>query len=401
MKTLRRRLAKYMQLMSSARDKLIFGCFAAMPLVDSLNGLLRSQGLNTSVAIIYRLFLILILLVFAYKKVTKDKIFGSVAVLMGISLLAHLLLGAKIYKEFYLYFYWLFFPLLYLVIYELKEKKILPNHALHKLFYLYSLVVSLTIIIPKLIGMGRATYSGGQGFAGFYISNNGISYFVCILLLYSTYCWLEESTTKRLIPIALLIISATLIGTMACLGTVMLSVFGAIFSLLRETRRNHKKTLMFIALLIGILILVSFLYFDSLQAVIIRRAGFFQTHGTAINAITSGRSRFLLNNIALFQQSFGYNAIFGMGVLEKTTEMDIFDIIFEYGFVAAVVYSIFVIKAIKQAEKSMFMWLLILYTLAFSSIVGHVFTNTMASTIFALFLNMNFCNRKEVQGVFD
>jgi len=390
-----------MQIMSSAREKIIFGSFAAMPLVDSLNGLFRSQGLNISVAIIYRLLLILLLLAFSYNKVIKDKIFGSVAVLMGISMLAHLLLGAKIYKEFYLYFYWLFFPLLYLGIYELKEKSILQNHILHRLFYLYSLVVPLTIIIPRIIGMGRATYSGGQGFAGFYIANNGISYFVCILLLYSTYRCLEETTIERLVPIALLLMSATLIGTMACLGTVMLAVLGASFVLLRKTRRNNTRPLIFIALIIGILALVCFQNYDSLQAVVHRRVWFVKHNAMLITAITSGRSHFLLNNIALFQQSFGYNAIFGMGVLEKMTEMDIFDIIFEYGFIAAVVYSIFVIKSIRQAEKSVFMWLLILYTLAFSTVVGHVFTNTMASTVFALFLNMDICNRKEVQGVFD
>lgn len=217
------------------------------------------------------------------------------------------------------------------------------------------LLLSATIVISYLFGLGYTTYAdryGYRGTRGFFYSGNDITAILMVGLpvVMCSFIQLKDFSKKRYIAYALssalTAICLMLIGTKTAFIAVIASV--AVFALCGLWRLIADKDLTvfkrMLAMVIVAMMVFGFMAVFSSESIFAGiRTSFMSTSNTmenegAATALLSGRQDKLKKAIGTFKEGGIYTWIFGVGRGTQSTiiEMDVFEVVIYYGLFGTV-----------------------------------------------------------------
>ena len=381
--------------------------FSAMPLVDSLNGMLiRANGSNAiGIGDVYRFFVLLASFAFFAKKIRKGffvAFLSSAAFsLLAISVHALIGLGGGAFSEFNLVVQWLFAPILTLSLYTAIRNNVIRANAVISVLNILKWLAPLTILVPYFLNVGYSTYGASDGsfvgYKAFYYANNGISLMLIALFAWTAYLVFQKKTPSNFFTLLLNGCALALIGTKSSLLMLILSFFIVIYSLYGDRLlKLLGKGIMVIIVAAVLLFAFSSAIYDFLFPILDRWA-FFSTkvYGDDIlSALTSGRVDLLpvYWEIMLSAKNSFLAIVFGMGDLSriiKLCEIDYADMFFQFGLIGLLLLLSFIFYVVKKGRSSgrkrSFALSIVIFLLVYALIVGHVFNNAMSSMVFVLF----------------
>ena len=105
-------------------------------------------------------------------------------------------------------------------------------------------------------------------------------------------------------------------------------------------------------------------------------------------ALLSGRDSFFIENMTVFYNSNFISNILGLGMPNKTIEIDLFDFLYISGYIGVFLLFILWIINIKRSIKNNEISSLILFTnfllIGISFVAGHIYSSAMAGAFIAI-----------------
>ena len=373
------------------------------PVVDVITGAMLLYGLSSSgISALYKGLVLILCIARLCRKASRKTalflftgIFLSVIALIGsgeaaanVSLLYDINLLIK-----------LFTPIILILTY--KEMILTSPHQAKretkKIIQFYKVFFPLSIIIPKILGIGFSTYSYGTGFKGLYFAGNDISIVMAVVTTWNINDCIKSMQKKDIILAGASLLSMLLLGTKT---SILMTVLGVMICLLKSKQIN--ATLLFgIFAVLGILLAVT-VFADEVQLVLSSFKFFYKKNLYAGRNIVS----FLLSQrditlkkafIAAYQDNSIRTFLFGNGPYRQVVlgasdagliEMDLFDMFLWFG----VPFSIYVCAFYSLCYKSCksfanylqkFCWLSVI---AFSFMAGHVLFTPLANFMLAVLM---------------
>ena len=385
------------------------------PIIDLLIGITRHiSSLNITVVVIKLLFLVFI--VYVYLFVFKKKKLLPIYIIIGIYFLMYTL-GIYLFSSSIIFnvvntIKILYFPILLITLYELKDHIKISNMTIFTMIYLYIIL----IFIPILFNIGYDSYKITKvGSTGLYNSANEISGLIAISTPIMFIIFKENRKVilnTILIFIYLFIIST--IGTKTPLLSLIITLLiSFIYILIKSIKNSNYKPLVISNIFLILIIIISIL--------VIPKTNFYKNINTHINylnidevedvvdpkitdhLIFSQRLTFLKNRIPYYRDSNMYSKLFGTGFTHndkvlKTVEIDYFDIYISLGLIGFIlVLGIFIYvlsktlknKKIKTYNDLMYLTSILLIIIL-SFFTGHILTAPSVSILVViLLLNIN------------
>ena len=385
------------------------------PIIDLLIGITRHiSSLNITVGVIKLLFLVFI--VYVYLFVFKKKKLLPIYIIIGIYFLMYTL-GIYLFSSSIIFnvvntIKILYFPILLITLYELKDHIKISNMTIFTMIYLYIIL----IFIPILFNIGYDSYKITKvGSTGLYNSANEISGLIAISTPIMFIIFKENRKVilnTILIFIYLFIIST--IGTKTPLLSLIITLLiSFIYILIKSIKNSNYKPLVISNIFLILIIIISIL--------VIPKTNFYKNINTHINylnidevedvvdpkitdhLIFSQRLTFLKNRIPYYRDSNMYSKLFGTGFTHndkvlKTVEIDYFDIYISLGLIGFIlVLGIFIYvlsktlknKKIKTYNDLMYLTSILLIIIL-SFFTGHILTAPSVSILVViLLLNIN------------
>ena len=408
-------------------NKIINIFILLQPILDLITGIsVNLYNLNITIGIVTRmLFLMFVFIatVFVYKK--KTSLYAYLAV-FTYSLLY--LIGIIIYKNGMLFtelqglLKVIYFPLILVSLYDIKEEFKISNMTLFTTLFLYLIL----ILIPNILGVGFESYKIAKiGSLGFFNSANEISGIISILtpILFIIIKEIKNIFLKIIFAIIYLIVILN-IGTktplLSLLIVISMTFLYYTFSCIKN--KNYKPLIYIsstILILFSSLLLVmpktNFyknikIHLDYLEVENI--TDIFKDKQLIDHFIFSQRLSFLENKVSNYSQASLYEKIFGIGYtkdgkITKLIEMDYFDILYSHGiigfFLIFSIYGIVLYKISKSSSSKTFenymLKISILLIIVLSLFTGHIITAPTVS-IFAIIIILNISKRNKKRLLF-
>lgn len=365
----------------------ILYCF--LPLVDMVNGfVIQELHSNFSVGQIYRFLLIaiILLLIISYKKMIFRDIVPLAWIAFTITIwgLLHVLMGRNLLNEFTNGLQWILFPMYVFGFSLLKAHGQMCEGDRRKILEIWQWLFSLTILVPKLLGIGYSTYGNEIGYKGFYYANNGVSFALSILVIYSLYKLYSELSLLNGIKFVLCAWTCMILGTKSALFAIVVAV---VFLLFDKWKKKYFQSLIFIFLA---LIIAYFLFQPFIEAQIndvLKRYNYIMRiqNNDFIDSITSGRIGKIDKLWTEMKNGGVLSYVFGLGNINYVAEMDFIDLFFQYGILGILVVIMYIILVRKDTLKVASIYRrLFVFSIAYAFVVGHVFNNAMSTMIISL-----------------
>lgn len=414
-----------MEFRGNVYEKIFIAFYALIPLVDTLNGYLLLHHIPSPIGQAYRLFAMMVFSLFIFRKGDKAEFYK---LFLFVSLL-YVLPGLYFFHDQSLkaldYDISLITKLIFIVLgietYRcLFKKDLVSRRTIEKILNISLVIFPLTILIPKLMGLGFASYGTSGGYSAFYFANNDINIVLIILFVYSlerlfrSIVIVQQNFKFRyLADFMMMVIVTLLIGSKSSMALILLTILiYLIKSLKRNSVVNNIKLFLGIGLSTFLLVLIVSRFFQNQIQAIQERNSYFYSHSSSIlNFLLSNRDNFLqaatdslLNSphflIRLFigngpyQRNVDIGGLLNIGF--KEIEMDFFDVFFAFGIVGTlIIYAYFLriylkSKTEKMAEtKNLFVYKYMFITiLTFSTIVGHVLFSALSGSYLSLICSM-------------
>ena len=379
------------------------------PILDLITGIcVNLLNLNITLGIIVRILFLIFLMyttVFIYKK--KLSLYSYLT--LGIYSIFYLI-GIIIYKDGVVFFELqgllkaLYFPLVLVSLYDLKEEILITNKILFITLFTYILL----IIIPNTFGLGFDTYkitkSGNLGFFG---AANEISGIISLLtpLMFIILKNLKNNILKIIYVILYLIVILT-IGTKTPLLTLLITIgFSYLYYMFYCIKQKTYKPLIItgsiivVALASLLLVLPKTNFYKNIKVhldylEVDNVVDIFKDESLIDHFIFSQRLTFLEAKSKDYKKASIYEKIFGIGYTEekeqtKLIEMDYFDIFYSHGligFIAIIgIYFYILYKILINSKKNFFdsymKKLSLFLILLLSLLTGHIITAPAVSII--------------------
>lgn len=379
------------------------------PILDLITGIcVNLLNLNITLGIIVRILFLIFLMyttVFIYKK--KLSLYSYLT--LGIYSIFYLI-GIIIYKDGVVFFELqgllkaLYFPLVLVSLYDLKEEILITNKILFITLFTYILL----IIIPNTFGLGFDTYkitkSGNLGFFG---AANEISGIISLLtpLMFIILKNLKNNILKIIYAILYLIVILT-IGTKTPLLTLLITIgFSYLYYMFYCIKQKTYKPLIItgsiivVALASLLLVLPKTNFYKNIKVhldylEVDNVVDIFKDESLIDHFIFSQRLTFLEAKSKDYKKASIYEKIFGIGYTEekeqtKLIEMDYFDIFYSHGLIGFIViigiYFYILYKILINSKKNFFdsymKKLSLFLILLLSLLTGHIITAPAVSII--------------------
>lgn len=368
-------------------DFFIFMMCYCILFVDSINGFFLNRGITFPISVIYKF--VLLSLVSCRLLCFKSKLIWFYLFYFSALGFLNILYDLGTFSQTSSFF---FRFVMILIFYEYLFR-------MHKVYnitpYVYKVIqcnflVCILNIFLGLLGFGETAYEEGAGFKGFFYAANEVSgimltLFPIVLFVYGKK-WINGKKKYILFAITLFV-SAVLLGT----KTAIIGVFLIIcYVSKRLSYRLHKyaKILLFP---IGIILLYFICYYFVTYSLVYERFIFFYAQNGWM-ALLSGRDSFFLDSMKVYGNSSCMLQLFGLGVPEKTIEIDFFDFLYILGSFGTSLLLLFWLKLFWVLRKNrsdiasvvcFSNWLLIIV----SFFGGHIFSSAMCG-VFIAFMNI-------------
>ncbi|MBC1501989.1 hypothetical protein HB943_15415 [Listeria weihenstephanensis] len=394
--------------------KIFIFLFAIFPIVDALNGFVLSAGINLPIGVAYRLVCIGFLVFQIARKGFPKKLYtvlsvgflfcGIISLFIQTIVLQNDLSGLLYdLTNMTKFFLWMLIPY-----YVYQRADVLKKTSYEKIFLTISVLFTVGLLIPYVLGIGNQTYAGSDaGYKAFFFANNDTTIgFIVSATFTGWYLFRQTKETKlwtRML-VALLYLG-NLLGLLL-LGTKTGIVYGVILTIVLLLRffffQNRVGTVakwgigaVIIAVLALVVIQGKAFILETLSGLLQRLTYFYNLYnGDLVRFITSSRSEFLDSAFHsytysgnLMTQLFGYGfstrvATWGLGDL---VEMDFFDVFFSLGIIGLIVtLGLLLFFFITSCKKRNIYSVLFLILVLYGAFAGHVLFSALSSTLFGL-----------------
>ncbi|MGL9730717.1 hypothetical protein IGI44_004135 [Enterococcus sp. DIV0756] len=383
------------------------------PLVDIFNGVFISYGSNIPLGTIYRIFFIAYIFYGVLTKGVKqtDDYFLLLITLFTLTILCIVQTfffntGIKLLVDELSYVI-RFYLCLLIPFFAKQFGNYLSVKRLTKLALLLDTFLIGGLLVPYVLGLGNSTYDDVAGFKGFYFATNDIAYAFLIMLFFIGWFLIQQK--RQVIPAGVLLglyflnlYCLLILGTKSGLLTgILYSIFLIGFFLFRHQSRTLYEQFFIFEILVGLLFFLlmkgkEFLL-RSLSS-IIARFTYFRTlyQDDWPRLLLSSRNVYLKEAIANFYELPKNQSVFwfGSGFENRWNwygrrggliEMDFFDMFFSYGIIGTVILITVMVHFLRVAMhqgRNGFCIFLLIFTIIYSFLVGHVFFSALSATVF-------------------
>lgn len=391
----------------SVLDLYLWFFFSLWLIVDSFTGLALNLGFSVPLSQVFKLLVLLLLII----KVSRFKryllfLFFILTYLL-ILLIHHGIRSAnfiltishltKLLSTIYLYFYFVYTIKLY-------QNGILLN--IKKVFIIGFLVISVNLTMG-LFDIGFHTYvNEGIGYKGFFYAGNELGGVIACIIPFVLYVTYWNYSTKAYCILSIFILTLALIlSTKSVLLICFLSVF--VIPWLYGTKKIRTK-LLFILLTVGLPLLIFMIVkmITNENDLMIKYSYAYQNKGL-MGLILSDRDLFWKEKSVLFESQDFYTRFFGLGE-NITVEMDLFDVLLNYGYFGCIatigIYSYLFIVAFKYKRYNSYNKLVVyqdFLLLLMSLVAGHILFSSMAGIYIALINSLIFIRKNIKQCVIE
>ena len=374
-------------------------------IIDNINGFFIQTNILTKISVgqIYRFFTYGFILYFFIKHYKlKILYFTPLFIFLGGLPLFYNERVLQVFSE-YTYLAKLLYPILLIIVChnEYKDGKIEISDV-YKIINVYMIMAPLSIIIPKIFGVGIYSYNFNSGYRGFYVANNEINIVLLSTFIYSIRELYYKIDKKNIIIAFINLIALFLIGSKTSMIVIAITISG--FVIVSSIKKYKGKNLIkFIIYIMGLIIVIGIMFNGYISNIITRLNYFYnmlviESDNSFLTFLLSGRNTRVLPAIQhnfLENPNELLNLLFGVGrcnqfkenELTSLMEMDFFDTTLWYGIILStivlVTYTMILVKGFKNNREyiSTIIYLLIYI---FALIAGHVWYSPLAGGMFAL-----------------
>jgi hypothetical protein len=222
-----------------------------------------------------------------------------------------------------------------------------------------------------------------------------VSFALSILVIYSLNRLYSEISVKNGIKFGLCAWACLTIGTKAGALSIIVAV---IILLLEKLSWKHIKKVLVVVIILVVAYFVFGTFIQEKITTIVNRYNYFNRilNNVFIDSITTGRTGKARDLWTEIQNGGLACYILGLGYNNYLAEMDFFDLFFQFGILGVVAYILYVIHTNNTIKVSGIYRKLVIFSLIYAFVVGHVFNNAMSSMVFALiFYNFTLSDRSE------
>lgn len=395
-------------------SKLLSIFILLQPILDLVTGLcVNVLKVNITLGIIVRVAFLIFLLyttIFIYKK--RFSLFTYL--ILGIYSLLFLL-GVIVYKDGVVFYELqgllkaLYFPLVLVSLYDLKENFKISSLTLFTTLFIYL----IAILIPNILGIGFASYEEAKvGSIGFFNATNEISGILSLLtpIMFLTVIEIKNKLLKILFPIIYLIVILTIGTKTPLLSFLITSLISVIYYLATCLEKKTYKPIAYISIFIVIasssllLVLPKTAFYKNIKIhldylKVDNIFDIFKDKKLIDHFIFSQRLTFLDDKVEIYSKSSTYEKLFGIGYTAqgkqtKLIEMDYFDNLYSHGIIGFIlIFSIYGLVLYKLSSKfkrktysSVMMKTSVLLILILSLFTGHIITSPAVSLLAAILI---------------
>lgn len=385
---------------------LVLMCMVLTPIIDSLTGYLMSKsGGETMVSKIFRMFFLFILLLIMIKTLSKKKILLLYSFILYVIMLPALYMllnnSTKGFISDELYLSKLFFPIMYIIAFNLLNRKGYPVEevSIHLLRY-FSLIYPILVIVPTILGISAKSY-GEIGIKGFFSSGNESSIILSTMFIVN-YAFMKKKIT--VFNIIATIISAIVGFLTASKAVIIIYILFFCFIVFKKQKNKIINVVMIGIIFILFIYIVNHFFYNQIIIFMERMQFRYNQLGNSFwDTLFSYRNRKILPNFknnyldinGFFYLVFGRGAYYHIYATKYSDyvaasgliEMDFFDVLLQNGLILFFIVTIFYgrILTIKTRDE---IFTLIKFTyfvmILFSFMAGHVLYSPLSGTILAL-----------------
>lgn len=388
---------------------LIFGC---TPIIDSLNGFLLKSGISGGLSIgkIYRLITIIFIAVIWIKNTpswSNVKKIIIIALGLSVTVIIQLVFGitkGSIVSETMNIAQWIMMPIIFFSFIDIKDKEVIGINCIYKIMDIWRVVTPLTIVVPYILGIGYATYHD-TGYKAFYYSTNAITYFLIILFLFDMGELIKNVTKFNIIKTVLTAFSLIMLGTKSGYAFMIAIILGTAFLKYRKDFKKGISRILIISVIMLLVVIVLIKLFpEQFTKIFSRHLYFLQQSDSFLSFITTRRSDRIPVYFSYIQHSGNYvlRVLFGSGYTLANKlgaiEMDYFDALFMFGVfgISIIIWNTIYIFKNRNKLKNDLVLVAYFITIIFSMLGGHIWSNSLSSTCFAIVCCMLVSERKVI-----
>lgn len=390
-------------------NKIISIFILLQPILDLVTGLcVNLFNLNITIGIVIRMLFLLFIIyttIIVYKKKLAFYIYlciflYSILYLIGIIVYK----DGVIFNELQGLLKALYFPIILISLYDLKEEFKVSNMTLFTTLFLYLIL----ILVPNFLGIGFDSYKiAKSGNLGFFNAANEISGIISILtpIMFIIIKELKNKYLKVLFPIIYLVVILT-IGTKTPLLTLLITMgMSFLYYLIKCLKKKTYKPIIYTGLILivalfsllliipkttfykNIKIHLDFLEVDNIVDI-------FKDKDLIDHFVFSQRLTFLEQKAEIYAKSSLYENLFGIGYTDngkqtKLIEMDYFDLLYSHGIVGFIllftIYGIVLYKISRYRSiityNNYMLKLSVFLIIILSLFTGHIITAPAVSMI--------------------
>lgn len=392
-------------------EKMLIVLMLITPFIDLLNGFFEFVlNTNLSPGVIIRSIILLIIIYFYVK---QEKI-NFIKFIFIVCIFLFQILIISFYNDFNILneisfiskiYYNLF--LMFLTGYVLSRKDIDYN-IYFDCFSKVCIIVTLSLIITRIFGVGMSSYGAAGGYKGLYMGTNDLTAVLVMTFPFILYkIFTKDSNITYTIVALLAALNMIMIGTKtAIIFLIIISLF--FFYNIFFKNINLKSFIILIMFFITFLIVFDKYLLDIFKNTILQRQIYFMKENDLISYLLSDRNMTLITSFGFWCSSL-INIILGVGFNNGSAfiesflnghtmiEMDLIDILYFYGIVLFIMVAYLLIKALIKAIKVLFIkkelnfkLIAFIYIVAFimSFLGGHVLLSPLAGVYFAIIYGM-------------
>ncbi|EDT72105.1 putative membrane protein [Clostridium perfringens D str. JGS1721] len=270
------------------------------------------------------------------------------------------------------------------------------------------IIVTLSLVITKVLGIGINSYGISGGYKGLYMGTNDLTAILVMTLPFMLYRIFTNGANIVYVIIALLAaFNMIMIGTKTSIIFLVIICLFFLYNIFFKTINLKSFTLLILFLGTFLIIFQKYL-FDIFKDTILQRQIYFIKENDLVSFLLSERNNTLLKSIKFWSSSLS-NVILGTGFSKGAEfigsflqghgmiEMDLMDILYFYGIILFLIVAYPLTKVLMKGFKVLFfkkelkfklISFIYIATFIMSFLGGHVLLSPLAGVYFAVIYGM-------------
>lgn len=284
----------------------------------------------------------------------------------------------------------------------------------HRVLAILTVLYSTLLIIPTMLGINNASYAewlDKSGSGGLFYEANEIGIICGLLGAYMImYFFLKKQSLTVLVIALISIVAGLATGTKASLVYLIVAIlFICIRTIVRPVKPGVNT--------LGLVVVISGIALSS-QAVLLNLSSSYerqvvQNDGGISDIVFNGRDKLFADSAEQFKNDYtvgdrllGGSSVERSGVEKKDTEMDLADVLFNFGIIGFVVYAVSLLLIVGSVLRNHSFEVpiekvCVLAGVTAAVIMGHTFSSPSVGLVLAILIVMSMCKKGTKGAMYD